>query len=114
MSCTPEKHISARTKYCPDCGTKLAYPTRVQTGADLFSIAEQLGVRPDWHEPDQQKVTARVLGTSFDNAGFWPREAYDALPISSTEMYVELLQDGRVIAQVNLATLFALACGTIE
>jgi hypothetical protein len=42
----------------------------------LRKLAQRLGVRPDWHEPDEQCLTARVEGKSFDNAGFWPTQQY--------------------------------------
>lgn len=58
----------------------------------------------DWHEPDEQGLTAKVYGASFDNAGFWPmprrrmdmtepperHPLYD--PERGTEMYVVIYQ----------------------
>jgi hypothetical protein len=40
----------------------------------FVQFARDLNVRSDWHEPDEQGVTARVEGLdlNFDNAGFWP------------------------------------------
>jgi hypothetical protein len=87
-------------------------PIRIDTIEQLQEVAAQLGVRPDWHEPDEQKVTARFRGRIFDNAGHWPRSRnHDVCPIPSqiVEQYIELIQDGTVVAQVNLATLFAMA-----
>lgn len=80
--------------------------------AELVELAKQLGTRPDWHEPDEQDLTAEVHGASFDNAGFWPagqRIAYTAPEI--TEQHVILFQDDVPVAAVNLATLFAWATG---
>ena len=75
----------------------------------LRRLAADLKVRHDWHEPDEQDLTARVEGVTFDNAGFWPAsEAGLAAP----ELHVVLTQDGHDVACVNLATLFAWACRT--
>lgn len=121
MSCTPGDHNDVTTKFCPHCGEQLQIdPLRVQTFAQLAEVAAKLGVRPDWHAPDEQEVTARVWGHSFDNAGTWPYDPRSTSKFSyelsadapHLEMYVELLQAGKVVAQVNLATLFAMACRT--
>ena len=83
--------------------------------ADLVDLANQLGVSPDWHEPDERNLTARVEGVSFDNAGTWPA-AYVSNP-EALEMHVilSLVDDNgrnpRDVAAVNLATLFAWATG---
>jgi hypothetical protein len=67
--------------------------------SELVTLAKELRVRNDWHEPDEQEVTAGFTGYEFNNAGFdW-------------EMSVVLMRDGDRIARVNLATLFAWACG---
>ena len=84
---------------------------RIMTKAQLVELAGELGVRPDWHEPDEQEVTATTHGRTFDNAGFWgeTRRASDGRDF--TERYVKLYQDGKPVAAVNLATLFAWATG---
>lgn len=121
MACPTTTHEAMGTKFCPDCGEQLRPDVIHIDGLyALRTVAEQLGVRADWHEPDEQEVTARVFGQCFDNAGFWPYqpngpyETTNSLDSESLEMYVELLQAGKVVAQVNLATLFALACRTVE
>jgi hypothetical protein len=86
----------------------------IHTQAELQAVARELGMRADWHEPDEREVTAEVQGHSFDNAGFWgeeeqTRHGYDW---PALEMYVTLYQDGKPVAEVNLATLFAMAAGT--
>lgn len=63
----------------------------------LVEFAKKHELRTDWHEPDEQNVTARVCGTKFDNAG---------LP---DEKHVILLVDGEPAYTINLATLCALA-----
>lgn len=37
-------------------------------GQALAEFARRYGMRPDWHEPDEQGVGARVIGTHLDNA----------------------------------------------
>lgn len=80
---------------------------------ELVALAKKLGVRSDWHEPDEQEVTAKVKGTSFDNAfgghggAFTPS---DGRPWAG-EIVVVIHKDRKPVAQVNLATLFSWACG---
>lgn len=67
-------------------------------GADvaLFQAAAKAKVRHDWHEPDEQDLTATVRGTSFDNAG------------TENEKRVIVKKEGRPIGKINLATLLSL------
>lgn len=95
---------------------------RIQSRTELVALAEELGVNAEWHEPDNQDITARFAGTDgiFDNAGFWAGNTYGS---GREEMYVvlhRLLDEpdehgnrriGEPIAAVNLATLFAWATG---
>jgi hypothetical protein len=74
---------------------------------DFGKFATTLGVRHDWHEPDEQEVTARVVGDSFDNAGFWPAE--NSYADDRTELHVIISQHGVDVAAVNLATVLAWA-----
>ena len=84
---------------------------------DLVELARELGVRPDWHEPEEQGLSVVVKGNNFDNAGFWVDESGRPEPLVRggktlvLEKYVILKQDGKPVAAVNLATLFAWACG---
>ena len=84
---------------------------------DFAAFARRMGVRPDWHEPDEQNLVARVEGASFDNAGFWPT-AESGVPWRSVELHVVFstaeVREGILvpvedIATVNLATLCAWA-----
>lgn len=93
--------------------------------AQLTALAQKLGVRKDWHEPDEQGLTAQVFGQSFDNAGFWGEGVDAQMRYSGSEelhvvLYKEDLDDdcdecGRPhidrepIAMINLATLLAWA-----
>lgn len=98
---------------------------------ELVQLARELGVRPDWHEPDEQGLTARFDGTDgdFDNAGFWPMikgHGYDRNEMGGPrrgEMCIILAREvrdesdppgadarrGPDIAAVNVATLLAWA-----
>lgn len=77
---------------------------RINTQQEFRDLAYELGVRPDWHEPDEQKVTVEVHGTEdFDNAGFWP--AKYGYSDGTTEAHIIFKQDGQPVATVNLATL---------
>lgn len=82
---------------------------KIHSKKELKELAKELGVRHDWHEPDEQEITAVVKGRVFDNAGFWPYGAN-----SITEKHVIIKKNGKEVAAVNLATLFAFACGTYE
>ncbi len=86
----------------------------IQHKAELEKLAVKLGVRQDWHEPDEQGLTAKVFGRSFDNAGFWGSDYMEknSAVDKSMEMFVQLLQDKKPVAEINLATLFAYACQT--
>lgn len=84
---------------------------RITTKAELVALADELGVRPDWHEPDEQGVSATTHGVAFDNAGFWGKTYRSGDGHPFTERYAILWKDGRKIATVNLATLFAWATG---
>lgn len=82
---------------------------RITKKSELVALAAELGVRSDWHEPDEQDVEASVHGRFFGNDGFWAdhRSHY----MEYEEQHVVLYQSGRVVAAVNLATLFAWATG---
>ena len=108
---------------------------RIRTRQDLVNLAKQLGVRTDWHEPDEQGLDAVAFGGNFDNAGHWGLEHLSRreLELRSrlsdesdhigsavidideahlfTEMFIVLYRENRAIAEINLATLFAFACG---
>jgi hypothetical protein len=91
---------------------------RITTQAELVRLANRLRLRVDWHEPDEQQVTAAAFGTVFDNAGFWGADAsFDGQSLppeqdhQGMEMWVVLYHDGTPVAEVNLAMLFAFAAG---
>lgn len=67
----------------------------------LVKFAVQRGMRTDWHEPDEQGVTARVTGKRFDNAGVADELEVTLLDVTGGERWP--------IHKINLATLCALA-----
>lgn len=81
----------------------------------LAEFAQKHGLRPDWHEPDEQGVGARVIGTHLDNA--FGATAGRRLAIDGhdfTEFNVVLTVeddegDPQDAAVVNLASLLAIA-----
>lgn len=91
---------------------------RIRTRQELTEFAAAFGLNASWHEPDNQRITARVEGKSFDNAGFWPPAAHQALSPVAQELCVvfSLMDTSKVdesgehpvvedLAVVNLATL---------
>lgn len=84
---------------------------RISNRRELAALAQGLQVRPDWHEPDEQGVTVRIEGESFDNAGHWPAAEVSGIAGIewSGEFCVVLQKDGHDIGVVNLASLFSMA-----
>lgn len=91
---------------------------KIETKAEFAEFAREIGMKSNWHEPDEQDITARVEGTSFDNAGFWPRPDFVGTQSEIIrEMHVIFSRDRDDIegnpredlAMVNLATLCAWA-----
>lgn len=76
----------------------------VQTPDNLRAFREAAGLRPDWHEPDEQDVDARIIGNHLDNA-----MGSQNSPDNVGEYNVVLTKHGVDIAVVNLATLLAWA-----
>lgn len=90
-------------------------PARITNLSQLKFLASELGVRHDWHEPDDQNVSAEVRGGWLDNAGYWGSLSA-LLPVTDDqkELWVVIKHNGEPVAEVNLATLLAFACGTYE
>lgn len=74
---------------------------------ELELLAAELGVRSDWHEPDEQGLTLDFNGKSFDNAGIWGHKI--AIEPNSLEQYITLKKDDMPIAEINMATLLSWA-----
>ena len=80
----------------------------------LQRLARRLRLRDDWHEPDEQNVTARVRGRRLDNAGLWGVKAEGEAAVGlvkrdSLELYVIISLGGLPFAEVNLADALAWA-----
>lgn len=84
----------------------------VEVSRAVEDFRTRQGLRLDWHEPDEREVTAKVIGTGFDNA-MGNSVDQDALNGGYQEMVVEITAGDGASAQdrlrVNLATLFAIA-----
>jgi len=82
----------------------------LDTGTKLRRFAKRHGMRHDWHEPDEQGVTAKVVGSKLDNA--MGDEPY-VMPWNGRvyEMVVCLKGPKGNTLNVNLATVLALAAG---
>lgn len=66
---------------------------------DLVQFANEYDLRADWHEPDEEGISAFVVGNQFDNADI------------EKDMGLILVKNGKPIAVVNLALLCAWATG---
>lgn len=79
---------------------------QIRSVAQLSALAASLGVRSDWHEPDEQEVSARIVGDHLDNA--MGSTAVD----NCGEFNVIITREGQDVAVVNLAVLLAFGAGT--
>ena len=91
----------------------------ISTREQLRQFATHHGLRPDWHEPDEQGITAEVRGQGLDNAlptGEWyglagmrpgdhPRAELHVVFYRATRYEYP----GEPVAVVNLANLCAWA-----
>ena len=73
----------------------------IKTKDELIEFRLNNNLREDWHEPDNQSITATVVGRYFDNADVDGSYDYALL----------LFKEGIPIAVVNLALLCAWATG---
>jgi hypothetical protein len=83
----------------------------IQTAEQMAKLAHDLRVRPDWHEPDEQGVNARIIGTHLDNAmGSTTRPLPSDDPSNPHgEFNVVITRGGEDVAVINLASLLAWA-----
>lgn len=87
---------------------RMEMPVRVLERRDLLFFAKKAKIGEDWHEPDEQDITARLFGDSFDNTGSWARDQELYYSIIEEHHAVLYYKQYPVIA-VNIATLFAWA-----
>jgi hypothetical protein len=45
-----------------------SFKENMKLAKGISDFGEKANTRPDWHEPDEQEVTAVVVGTKLDNA----------------------------------------------
>ena len=84
----------------------------IDTARRLLKLVAKTMPRPDWHEPDEQELDARVRGNKFDNAMGDDYRVYwhdKEKGVKHAEKVVEFRVDGKKALSVNLATLCALA-----
>jgi hypothetical protein len=81
---------------------------KVEFDVDILNTKQKLkefktkyGLREDWHEPDEQNITASVVGHYFDNANI----------DGSTDYALLFFYEGKPVAVVNLANLCAWSTG---
>ena len=81
---------------------------------ELRKFAKKHGLREDWHEPDEQEVSARVVGTHLDNA-FGESIGSKGVLEGFQEIVVIVEREHGVGGQrilINLSTLLAIACAS--
>lgn len=78
----------------------------IQDAQALADFAEEHALREDWHEPDEQNIGARIIGTHLDNA-MGSTTGFEH--VEHGEFNVILTVDGEDTAVVNLATLLSFA-----
>ncbi len=85
---------------------------QINSAADLMDLHEGYGLRDDWHEPDNNGITAYVTGNHLDNAmGPTTEHAHGELNVV---IAYEQDSEGSVrvykpVAVINLATLLSWA-----
>lgn len=83
----------------------------INTQEEFEEFSKEQGVRHDWHEPDEQLLTARVTGTHLDNAkGADPYQNCGEMVVIFERLHPEHYEQTQ-IASVNLANLLAWARG---
>ena len=91
---------------------------KINNAKELNELAKELGVRPDWHEPDEQEVNARIIGSHLDNAmgadpdadkkvDVYHRPDGSVRTLHWGEYNVVISQKDKDVAVVNLATLLS-------
>jgi len=102
------KEKAIRDRVAKPMSYRFEDPIRLDNREELAYFANEVGTRLDWHEPDEQNLTALHFGRSFDNAGFWGDSA-DAYQATVSEQHIVLYVREYPMVSVNLATLFAWA-----
>lgn len=77
----------------------------IETKDELKALKKTLGVRDDWHEPDEQDVSVELMQDRLDNAFGDESEAHIILTHTNPSYTV----DGEVRYAINVANLLAWA-----
>ena len=91
---------------------------RINSAKELNELAKELRVRPDWHEPDEQEVNARIIGSHLDNAMGADPDADEKVDVYHDpdgsvrtlhwgEYNIVITKKGKDVAVVNLAELLS-------
>lgn len=81
----------------------------INTKEEFEEFSQRVGARRDWHEPDEQQITARVSGTHLDNAmGANPYSNCGEMVVIFERIHPEEGEQTQ-FASVNLANLLAWA-----
>ena len=72
--------------------------THLLEKSDLKKLTKILGVRPDWHEPDESDITIKFVDGTFDNAYH-----------NDNECHIIIYKDKVEQARVNMASLLGWA-----
>lgn len=84
----------------------------IQDAQALADFATAHGLRPDWHEPDERGIGARIVGTHLDNA-MGSTTRHETEPWSEFNVILTkedpATSEPRDVAVVNLATLLSWA-----
>lgn len=94
----------------------------IEDADDLERFRRTHGIRSDWHEPDEQEITATVIGHNLDNAMTHVGDVYDhdeswksltvVLHEQATDSNSVVTGSGKPLAYVNLAQLLSWACNS--
>jgi hypothetical protein len=95
---------------------KSLYESFVDSQKSLVALRDSLGVRPDWHEPDEAEVSVAVVSPKSEGGGNYNLvqtkiRRFDNAFSDKTEAHIVIYKEGKVAGRVNLAYLFSLACG---
>lgn len=96
----------------------------LRSPSELESFRVDHGIQSSWHEPDEQDITATVIGHTLDTASTHVDNVYDhdepwqSLTVVLHEQVVDeetniVTGPGQPLAYVNLAHLLAWACQSV-
>jgi len=76
---------------------------------EFLELKKSLGVRDDWHEPDEQGVTVNMIMGSKSHCCF--QDGFDNAFCNEREHHIIIMKNSKPVASVNLALLCAWASG---